>query len=151
MPLVAAVDRQGRTKRAATLARELGDGLGLEWGELVGSGRAARIVKARRAVARYLRGIGLTNREVGVILGGRDRSTVANLVKPRPSRARGRAATAPPAVPPDQWRDEMQRIVEEQRAAFFPGDEITVSPAAKALAEALIHYVNPGESSDPLK
>jgi len=54
---------------------------GVTVGELEGPDRSRRLVDVRRLVARVMRVRGATLRDVGVVLGNRDHTTVMNLMK----------------------------------------------------------------------
>jgi chromosomal replication initiation ATPase DnaA len=49
--------------------------------ELLGPGRRQKIMEARTDASKKLSELGLSPREIGFILGGRDRTTIMNLLK----------------------------------------------------------------------
>lgn len=59
--------------------------------QLEGEGRTVHLVNARRYVAQNLREMGLQLKAIGLVLGGRDHSTVINLLKrsEEPGKFRG--------------------------------------------------------------
>jgi chromosomal replication initiation ATPase DnaA len=61
----------------------VGEILGVAVEEIEGPSRTRRLVDARQLVARALRVRGATLRDIGEVLGGRDHSTVVNLLKRR--------------------------------------------------------------------
>lgn len=76
-----AVEIKVRDGRWDAITHAVAQRVGMSMEELRGPGRSRRLVHVRRLVARVLRVRGATLKEVGGVLGGRDHTTVMNLMR----------------------------------------------------------------------